>query len=409
MKKNTNKSRTARITGEVFISTPKSHGWVTIAVSVIVFLSIIYLTLGTYSKHVSVKGVITTNKGLSKIMVSGNGTVIQQFYNSGDIVKKGDVLYTISTKRNNLDDDDLDATILTYLTNSMNLIQKELESKQQLQNIEYSSLVGERLNKGKQLSAYKKQSNILTETLSIVNENLRKQTELLRDKFITEEIHNQLYEKVLISRLRAEEVKLKLSATENQLNILDNRIEEHPLTSLITNNKLKQSINQINQQIVETSSRRSYTINSPIDGIVANTLAKVGEIVSRGQSVITILPRDSVFQAEIYIPSNSIGFIKKGQRVSIRYNAFPYQHFGLYSGEIIAVSKATSQPVELKDNIKLEEAVFKATIELDSQQVRAAGESYPLQVGMILDSTISLESRNLVQWILEPLYSLGKK
>jgi len=43
---------------------------------------------------------------------------------------------------------------------------------------------------------------------------------------------------------------------------------------------------------------------------------------------------------------------------------------------------------------------------LDEQTVSAYGKALPLQAGMLLDADIIVDSRTLVEWILDPLYSL---
>jgi hypothetical protein len=45
-------------------------------------------------------------------------------------------------------------------------------------------------------------------------------------------------------------------------------------------------------------------------------------------------------QAEIYIPSRAIGFVKPGQEVRLLYDAFPYQRFGAYRGRVVAASSS---------------------------------------------------------------------
>lgn len=43
----------------------------------------------------------------------------------------------------------------------------------------------------------------------------------------------------------------------------------------------------------------------------------------------------------------SIGFVEEGQSLAIRYDAFPYQKFGIYSGKVSQVSKTLLLPSEL--------------------------------------------------------------
>jgi membrane fusion protein len=55
----------------------------------------------------------------------------------------------------------------------------------------------------------------------------------------------------------------------------------------------------------------------------------------------------------------------------------------------------------------VEEPVYRVVASLDAQSVRAFGRLYPLQAGMLLEADIVLERRSLLEWILEPLYSVS--
>ena len=46
------------------------------------------------------------------------------------------------------------------------------------------------------------------------------------------------------------------------------------------------------------------------------------------------------------------------------------------------------------------------TVTLDSQSVKAYGQEFLLQPGMLLNANIWLERRRLYQWLLDPLYSV---
>ena len=48
----------------------------------------------------------------------------------------------------------------------------------------------------------------------------------------------------------------------------------------------------------------------------------------------------------------------------------------------------------------------RVTVSLDSQSVKAYGQDFALQSGMLLDASIWLDRRKLYQWLLDPLYSV---
>ena len=122
--------------------------------------------------------------------------------------------------------------------------------------------------------------------------------------------------------------------------------------------------------------------------------------------MLTILPADAQFKAELFIPTRAIGFIKPGQAVLLRYSAFPYQRFGLYKGTIDKVTEVILSPDELHVPVKLEEPVYRVSVTPEKQAISAYGRQFNLQAGMLLEASIILEGRSLGEWLLAPIYSL---
>ena len=50
--------------------------------------------------------------------------------------------------------------------------------------------------------------------------------------------------------------------------------------------------------------------------------------------------------------------------------------------------------------------MYRVTARLDSAAVQAFGQQIALKSGMTLSADIRLSQRSLLQWLLEPLYSL---
>ena len=129
-------------------------------------------------------------------------------------------------------------------------------------------------------------------------------------------------------------------------------------------------------------------------------------MTSATQPLVSLLPTDTSLRAELFVPSRSIGFITTGQAVAMRYQAFPYQRFGSYTGRVAEISRTLILPGETIVPFALPEPAYRVIVELDGQAVRAYGRQYPLQSGMQLDANIELDRRRLYQWVLDPLYSV---
>ena len=160
------------------------------------------------------------------------------------------------------------------------------------------------------------------------------------------------------------------------------------------------------QEQGEYAPQRSYVVTAPADGIATALLAERGYAAQPDQPLVSLLPVETHLEAQLLVPSQSIGFLAAGQTVYVRHEAFPYQRFGSYRGSVTEISRTLLLPGETTLPVKLEEPVYRVTVMLDSQTVKAYGQDFPLQAGMLLEADVWLERRKLYQWLLDPLYSV---
>ena len=170
---------------------------------------------------------------------------------------------------------------------------------------------------------------------------------------------------------------------------------------------LRNELSNVEQRLTEIDSRRAFVIRAPVAGRVTSIEASVGKIAEPNQLQLEIVPENSTLKADVFVPSRSIGFVRVGERVSVRYEAFPYQHFGRYQGTIAEISQNILMGAELSSTpVPLQEPVYRVTVALDRQDVDAYGNKVSLQPGMLLKSDIILDRRSLMRWILDPLFAV---
>lgn len=114
-------------------------------------------------------------------------------------------------------------------------------------------------------------------------------------------------------------------------------------------------------------------------------MVKNSQMIMAGQSAISILPKDAQLMACIMVDTRAIGFIEPGQRVVLRYQAFPYQKFGQQYGKVVEVSRTALSPQEIanltgKNNIQ--EQQYRILVQLDRQSISVYSRREPLRPGM---------------------------
>lgn len=167
---------------------------------------------------------------------------------------------------------------------------------------------------------------------------------------------------------------------------------------------LGQQSQQLQAELADLRSRltesevtvRYQDIRSPVDGIVFDLKPKgPGFVAQNSEPVMQIVPTGKM-RAKVEIPSDKIGFVRKGQNVDISIDSFPSSDFGVLQGTVASVSSDALPPDQLKQTYR-----FPAVITLRSQQLRLRrGQALPLQVGMSLTANIKLRKVSYLQLLL---------
>ena len=169
--------------------------------------------------------------------------------------------------------------------------------------------------------------------------------------------------------------------------------------------ELERSVLLARQEFAQVEASRRIVVGAPADGRVTLVQADVGQSLSGSFALAHLVPASSPLVSQLYAPSRAAGFVRPGDTVLIRYDAFPYQKFGQHAGKVLEVSTAAVPPTELQgasspaENVA--EQLFAITVQLPSQAMMPG--NVPLYSGMRVEADILHETRKLYEWILEPL------
>ncbi|MET0045469.1 MAG: HlyD family efflux transporter periplasmic adaptor subunit, partial [Candidatus Thiodiazotropha sp. 6PLUC3] len=176
---------------------------------------------------------------------------------------------------------------------------------------------------------------------------------------------------------------------------------------------LERTLLSTKQQSLEQRSARLSYVRAPVNGTISNIQVDVGRQVEAGTALATLLPQGVSLDVQIFIPSSAIGFLRTGQRVKLRYDAYPYQKFGVYEGELTELANVDASRVELQTRFPhlMEKhqgmTFFRATVRPESQNIQAYGKPISLRAGLTLEADIHLERKRLIEWVFDPVMALG--
>lgn len=227
--------------------------------------------------------------------------------------------------------------------------------------------------------------------------------QLKRDELLDQQSRHQVLERSITERKRA------LSSLKADLNQSQIRAEREGAA-------IDRSLLELDEASISTEAQREIVITAPQTGTVTTIQGEVGQ-VTNGQPLLAILPEGAQLQAHLFAPSSAVGFVMPGQNVRLRYAAYPYQKFGQYEGKVVGLSKVPFGAQELPANLgsgviaaaQAGEGLYRITVTLNEQVVMAYGKAQLLTPGMQLEADVMQDTRRLIEWLLEPVFSLRGK
>ncbi|MFY0664654.1 MAG: HlyD family efflux transporter periplasmic adaptor subunit [Natronospirillum sp.] len=396
-----------RLWGEVLLIQPLSLRLLTGIVVLIVASILTYLFWGTYARKETVQGHLVPSSGVIRIYPSRAGIIRQVLVREGDSVDAGQPLFVINGDNILADGRHLEQVLLEEYQYKQRLLQVEFERIPAVYQRRHADLVREAEAIEEDLRWLSQQKDTLQQRLAIVDNQLNNMQRLHEMRMASEVDVQALLADRLAILAELQGLERSVTSQIHQRDLLVNRAAQLNDDQSAQQHQLQAELSTLAQQIAELYGRKAYVITAERSGTVTTVQATEGQDAGQGIPLATLLPEDSTLVAELLVPTRAIGFIAPGQVLNIRYAAFPYQKFGLYQGEITQVSHHVLLPNEWRQApIAVEEPMYRVTATLNQQGVMAFGQQTPLRPGILLDADITLGQRTLVQWLLEPLYSL---
>ncbi len=395
-----------KLWGEVLLIQPLSYHIVSIALLLVVISLLSLLIFGDYARREKVRGYIVPDKGMVKVYPNISGSVAEIYVSEGEQVKEGDLLARIYTGKGTKLGEDFSETLILSLKNQERLVKSKIEQEEKLLASESNRLTSLIDGLNKELNAISSRQNRLQKRIEISSKQFENVKQLAKSGFASGKELEVKQDQHLALLSEYDSGNQNIVSTKNRIKQAETELVQLPLNTSRIMSDLQSQLSQLRQRLLEVEGQSTYTLKSAVDGRVTSLQIVVGQAVSPNMPILAILPKDAVLQAELFVPSRAVGFIDKASKVFIRYDAFPYQRFGLYQGTIINVAEAIFRPDELPVPVPLNEPVYRVKVALDSQSVKAYGKEFVLQSGMLLEADVVLETRSLLEWLLEPVYSL---
>ncbi|BAZ07509.1 HlyD family efflux transporter periplasmic adaptor subunit [Calothrix sp. NIES-3974] len=189
-----------------------------------------------------------------------------------------------------------------------------------------------------------------------------------------------------LSQKQAQAVTIQVQAQQKLQQL---KIQRTQIMGKIRDNQKQQE--QLKTQI------QHHKLTAPVDGVIlALNVRNPGEVVQPGQTIAQIAPPTAPLILQAILPNREAGFVQPGDPAQLKFDAFPYQDYGIIPGKVISISP----------DAKLDErlgAVYRVEIEINQNHISTNNKPIKLKPGQTATAEIITRHRRIIDVILDPI------
>ncbi|EML6555950.1 HlyD family secretion protein [Klebsiella michiganensis] len=386
---------------------------VTLLASLFLIALVLSLIFCTFTQRIDVRGEVITLPHSVNVFAPQQGFVVNQHVKVGDIVNKGQPLYELDVSRNTINGNVSAAQIEVInekIANAEDIISKLTRNK-----AETLTALDKQI---KTTSASLAETNRMLATTQVglnkMHTNLSSYDKYLKDGLITKDQYN--YQHSLY--FQQQSVYQSLVTQKMQLESQLTQTNSDKITKAADfDNQISSQHNQINDyknQLVESNANGNLIIKATTNGKIESLAVTKGQMVENGSSLAQIKPTGDIeYYLILWLPNNTIPYVKPGDTINIRYDAFPADKFGQFPGKVISISSVPASRQEMAEYTNVnngtsqqELALYKAIIKIKDKTFNYNGKTLTLSNGLKAQAVVFLEERPLYMWMFTPFYKM---
>lgn len=401
--------------GEASVAQPVRMWVYTITACAIALLAIAVAVWGQYTRRERVQGYLASAVGAADVRMPDAGTLSEILVREGDVVSAGTTLARLTFDRSGTNDATGNETVLREMNSRLTMLRGTRQDTERLvqQNVDQAK---------KRIADMQGEVREVDGEIALQTQRLG-QSRQLRDKWLElkkDGYANDYYLLKYESELKDQEIKVQALQRQRASIAKDLGSAQSDLPSLVLRGKaqveaVRQQESELAQSVAlqigrhEQDVKREMVVVAPIAGTVTNIGPARGQTVAADSRFATLLPKDSPLHAELLVPTRAIGFVRPGQVVLMRYEAFPYERFGQYPGKVENVGKDVWTPGASVGPLAVREPVYRIVVDLERQDIAANEQTFPLRAGMVVNADLLLEKRSLLEWLFQPVLQLRRR
>jgi hemolysin D len=282
---------------------------------------------------------------------------------------------------------------------------------------ERASLAQQRAQRAAELAGAEAEVTKLRQTLPLVEKQLAARKELSEKGYFSairlleyEQLKLEHIQNIAVQRANAAQARAAIGNIDAQLMRLKGTFGKTAVTELAD----AQEKSVLAREEVTKSARRKefQELRAPVAGTVQQlSVSTIGGVVQPAEPIMVIVPDDAQAIVEANILNKDIGFIREGQAVRIKLEAYNFTDYGIIPAVVESISRDAidlSQPSQTSGPMPQgasaqQGLVYAARIRLLQPTIRVRGRDQLIGPGLAVQAEIKTGERRIIDYLLSPI------
>nr|AVH79656.1 secretion protein HlyD family protein [Desmonostoc muscorum PCC 7121] len=342
----------------------------------------------------------------------------------GDGVKAGQPLIELDSESLRLESKQAIAKLESFQESLLQLkpVEQQLQVLINTQKLQNQAQISEQQAQIQQtqerLTSLKSQSLILKSRLNIAKKDLQRHQELLQEGVIPKRAAEEIESKYEEQKISVEEMYSQIQQAESELNQRQSAYERVQRTGELAIIQSEQQLQQFRSQIAENQGNVNQTqtqiqsienqlqrriIKAPLSGVIYNLpISKSEAVISAGDLLAEIAPNGNSFVLRAEMATTESGALQKGMEVNLKFDAYPYQDYGVVKGKLLEVSPTSNVKTTAQGDI----AAFKLKVGLKQTCIQSEGSCIKFKPGDTATAEVIVRKRKVIDFVIDPFKKL---
>jgi membrane fusion protein len=396
-------ARRDRLTGTVIAATPpraRLYAWLLAGVAGAL---VALLVFGSWSTRVSVRGLVAPAGAVARLHAPAASQVIEVKAKEGVRVRRGDPLVVLSlTHGRGEGGGEGISGRLVELTRQDAELARQIDLAGSLGSADTRTLEQQKAGLAGTIASLQRQSAFASQQIGLAESNSRRAARLAEEGAGTQRQVEESRAQLISLRLERERLGERLAEQREALRALDSQILSRRIGAEQSRSEIALRRAALAEERDALMRQGRLTLTAPVDGVVADVGALVGEHASPDRPLLAIVPASAEAEIQLYAPSDAAGRLRAGQRVRVYFDALPYQKYGAGEGRITWISDAPADPSGLPGAPGAAEPMFRVRVAI-TRLPRLEGGGKSIRPGMTLSGNVVADRRPLWEVFLDPV------